>query len=86
LVGVNSVLGRLSGDGTGEPAEARVHISARFADAAEAQIIEDEVYALSLSGPAGACSFRSETRPRLEIVNGFVARELVTTQLEWCGP
>lgn len=86
LVGIDSVLGRLSGAGTGEPAEARVHISARFADAAEAQIIEDEVYALSLSGPAGACSFRSETRPRLEIVNGFVARERVTTQVEWCEP
>ncbi len=85
LVGVNSVLGRLAGDSPGEPAEARVHISARFADAAEAQIVEDEVYALSLSGPAGACSFRSETRPRLEIVNGFVARELVTTEVEWCA-
>lgn len=83
LVGVNSVLGPLSAPGADAIAEVRVHVSARFDDAANAGIVEDEAFGLSLSGPAAACSFRSETRPRLEIVNGFIARELVETAVEW---
>ncbi|MES2492695.1 MAG: acyclic terpene utilization AtuA family protein [Pseudomonadota bacterium] len=83
LVGVNSVLGPLSAPGSDRIAEVRVHVSARFDDAANAGVVEDEAFGLSLSGPAAACSFRSETRPRLEIVNGFVARELVETTVEW---
>lgn len=83
LVGVNSVLGPLSAPGSDQIAEVRVHVSARFDDAANAGIVEDEAYGLSLSGPAAACSFRSETRPRLEIVNGFIPRELVETTVEW---
>ena len=47
-----------------------------------AQTVEDEVYALTLSGPAGGCSIRSERRPRIETV-GFVPREQVTPRVEW---
>jgi hypothetical protein len=48
-----------------------------------AQIVEDEVYALTLSGPAGAGSVRSERRPRLDVVDGYIDRALVQTELVW---
>ena len=83
LVGVNSVLGALSGPSAQAPSEVRVHVSARFDNALDASLVEDEVYSLSLSGPAGGCGIRSETRPRLEIVNGFIPREHVPTDVEW---
>jgi hypothetical protein len=83
LVGVNSILGDASSPPLSQPAEARVHISARCADAAMAQIVEDEVYALTLSGPAGAGSVRSERRPRLDVVDGYIDRALVQTELVW---
>lgn len=83
LVGVDSVLGAASPRSNADPAEVRVHVSARFADAAHAQIVEDEVYTLTISGPAGGCSVRSEQRPRLEIVNGFIDRTLVSPSVIW---
>jgi hypothetical protein len=87
LVGVNSILGDASSPPLSQPAEARVHVSARSADAAMAQIVEDEVYALTLSGPAGAGSVRSERRPRLDVVDGYIDRALVQTELVWeCAP
>jgi hypothetical protein len=48
-----------------------------------AQIVEDEVYALTLSGPAGGGSVRSERRPRLDVVDGYIDRSLVQTELVW---
>jgi hypothetical protein len=83
LVGVDSVLGKASAPLLAPPPEVRVHVSARCADAEAAQIVEDEVYALTLSGPAGGGAVRSERRPRIEVVTGFISRELVTTSLEW---
>ena len=83
LVGVNSVLGGAAKPASGTPSEVRVHISARCEDAAAAQTIEDEVYALTLSGPAGGCSVRSERRPRIEVLDGLIDRNLVKTTLEW---
>ncbi len=83
LVGVNSVLGKASLPLLAPPPEVRVHVSARCADIETAQIVEDEVYALTLSGPAGGGAVRSERRPRLEVVTGFISRELVTTSLQW---
>ena len=82
LVGIDSVLraGSLRG---GTPAELRVHVSARCADAQMAQIVEDEIYALTLSGPAGGCSVRSERRNRIEVLDGFIAPELVRTEILW---
>jgi hypothetical protein len=82
LVGIDSVLraGSLAG---GVPAELRVHVSARCADAEMAQIIEDEIYALTLSGPAGGCSVRSERRNRIEVLDGYIAPGLVRTELVW---
>ena len=82
LVGIDSVLraGSLAG---GVPAELRVHVSARCADAERAQIIEDEIYALTLSGPAGGCSVRSERRNRIEVLDGYIAPGLVRTELVW---
>jgi Acyclic terpene utilisation family protein AtuA len=83
LVGVDSILGAASPPASAPPAEVRVHVSARCADAEMAQIVEDEVYAMTLSGPAGAGSVRSERRPRLDVVDGFIDRALVATELVW---
>ena len=82
LVGVNSVLraGSLSAP---KPAELRVHVSARCKDADMAQVIEDEIYTLTLSGPAGGCSVRSERRNRIEIRDGFIDPSLVKTNIRW---
>ena len=83
LVGVDSVLRAGSPALQAPPAELRVHVSARCPDAETAQIIEDEVYALTLSGPAGGCSVRSERRPRIEVLDGFIGHELVKTGIYW---
>ncbi|MDB5848467.1 MAG: hypothetical protein JWP29_2219, partial [Rhodoferax sp.] len=83
LVGVNSVLRAGSAPMQAAPAELRVHVSARCADLDSAQLIEDEIYALTLSGPAGGCSVRSERRPRIEVLDGYIAPGLVKPQIEW---
>jgi hypothetical protein len=83
VVGVDSVLGLASRPLLAPPPELRVHVSARCADADAAQIVEDEVYALTLSGPAGGSAVRSERRPRIEVITGFIERVLVATRLEW---
>ena len=48
-----------------------------------ALVIEDEIYALTRSGPAGGCSVRSERRPRIEVLDGYIAPGLVQPQIEW---
>lgn len=83
LVGVNSVLGAASKPLNAFPPEIRVHVSARCRDAEDAQMIEDEVYTLTICGPAGGGSVRSERRPRLEVVDGYIPRERVTASVEW---
>ena len=83
LVGIDSILRAGSAPSLAPPAELRVHVSARCADAGTAQIIEDEIYALTLSGPAGGCSVRSERRPRIEVLDGFIAQELVRPEIIW---
>ncbi len=83
LVGIDSILRAGSAPTVAAPAELRVHVSARCADAEAAQVVEDEVYALTLSGPAGGCSVRSERRPRIEVLDGFIAHALVQPQIEW---
>ena len=74
LVGVNSVLRAAAIPASAAPAELRVHVSARC---------DDEIYAMTLSGPAGGCSVRSERRPRIEVIDGFIAPELVKTCTTW---
>jgi hypothetical protein len=83
LVGAGSVLRELAQPSHGEVPEMRVHVSARCADAEQAQTIEDEVYAMTLSGPAGGASVRSEKRPRIEVLDGFIAPQHVAPQLLW---
>ena len=83
LVGINAILRAGSLPSLSAPAELRVHVSARCSDLEAAQIIEDEIYALTLSGPAGGCSVRSERRPRIEVLDGFIAPELVKPEIEW---
>ncbi len=83
LVGINSVLRAGALQSSARPAELRVHVSARCADLEAAQIIEDEIYAMTLSGPAGGCSVRSERRLRIEVLDGFIAHGLVNPQIEW---
>jgi hypothetical protein len=58
-------------------------VSARCPDAEQAQIIEDEVYAMTLSGPAGGSSVRSERRPRIEVLDGYMAPEQVKSEIIW---
>lgn len=82
LVGVNSVL-RAGSLKMAAPAEVRVHVSAKCMDADMAQVIEDEIYTLTLSGPAGGCSVRSERRNRIEILDGFIEPSLVKTNIRW---
>ena len=82
LVGVNSVL-RAGSLKMAAPAEVRVHVSAKCMDADMAQVIEDEIYTLTLSGPAGGCSVRSERRSRIEILDGFIEPSLVKTNIRW---
>ncbi len=83
LVGIDSILRAGSAPSLAPPAELRVHVSARCADLEQALMVEDEVYALTLSGPAGGCSVRSERRPRIEVLDGFIAHDLVRPHFEW---
>jgi hypothetical protein len=83
LVGVDSMLGAGSLPLRAEPPELRVHVSVRCADAEIAQAVEDEVYALTISGPAGGGSVRSERRGRVDSISGFLPRERVKTHIEW---
>ena len=82
LVGVDSVL-RAGSLPAAAPAELRVHVSARCADLDMAQVVEDEIYAMTLSGPAGGCSVRSERRPRIEVLDGYIAPGLVRPEIIW---
>lgn len=86
LVGVDSVLGAGSLALQAEPPELRVHISARCDDAQVAQMVEDEVYTLTISGPAAGGSVRSERRSRIESITGFIPRNQVPTHIEWAQP
>ncbi len=83
LVGVNSVFGVASRRLQADPPEVRVHVSGSCADAELAQMIEDEVYTLTIAGPAGGCSVRSERRPRIETITGFIPRERVQPRIDW---
>lgn len=83
VVGVNSILGAASLPPPSHLPEARVHVSARCPDAELAQVVEDEVYALTLSGPASGGGVRSERRPNLAVVDGFISRDAVRTSLVW---
>ena len=83
LVGVNSVLGPGSSRLKADPPELRVHVSASCEDAELAQIIEDEIYTLTIAGPAGGCSVRTERRPRIETITGFIPRDRVATRIDW---
>ena len=83
LVGVNSIIGAASLPAPNAPAEVRVHVSARCPDAESAQMVEDEVYSLTLSGPSGGGSVRSERRPSLAVIDGFIDRALVRQSLVW---
>ena len=83
LVGVDSIIGAASLPAPNALPEVRVHVSARCPDAEIAQMIEDEVYSLTLSGPAGGGSVRSERRPSLAVIDGFIDRTLVATGIVW---
>lgn len=83
IVGLNSILGGASMAANAAAPELRVHVSARCPDGETAQIIEDEVYALTLSGPGGGGSLRSERRRNIETVSGLIDRDLVPVGIEW---
>jgi len=83
LVGVDSVLGDRSLPLHAEPPELRVHVSARCQDGEMAQAVEDEIYSLTISGPAGGGSVRSERRGHVESITGFLPRERCAARIEW---
>ncbi len=83
LVGVDSIIGAASQLAPNALPEVRVHVSARCSDAEMAQMIEDEVYSLTLSGPAGGGSVRSERRASLAVVDGFIDRDAVPVSINW---
>ncbi|MFO1025317.1 MAG: acyclic terpene utilization AtuA family protein [Acetobacteraceae bacterium] len=83
IVGVDSILGGASVPTNALPAETRLHVSAVCADEAQALIVEDEVYALTISGPAGGGSVRNERRPRIDTLTGFIPRERVKPTVHW---
>lgn len=82
LVGVNSVLG-IGEDHDDTSAEVRLHVGAKCSGDMHAQSVEDEVYALTLSGPAGGCAIRSERRPLISVESGLIGRDSITTSLHW---
>lgn len=91
IVGVDSILGSggRSSDGWSSdrrPAEVRVHTSARCPSPELAQAVEDEVFGLTLTGPAGGSALRSERRPRVEVVSGTIDRSLVEERVEFLEP
>lgn len=83
VVGLDSILGGASLSAPPSLPEARAHVSVRCEDADMAQEVEDEVYALTLSGPAGGGSVRSERRANLAVVDGFIDRKRVPTEIVW---
>ncbi|WP_342641064.1 acyclic terpene utilization AtuA family protein [Rhodoligotrophos ferricapiens] len=83
IVGIDSILGGASRPANAAANELRVHVSARCPDVEAAQIIEDEVYALTLSGPGGGGSLRSEKRRNIATVTGFIDRDAVPLSLTW---
>jgi hypothetical protein len=83
LVGINAILGGASRKAAAPPSELRVHVSANCPDMMSAQIVEDEVYALTLSGPSGGASVRSERRRRIETISGLIDRALAHTTVHW---
>lgn len=83
LVGIDSTLGAASVSPANWTSEVRVHASVRCEDAEMAQSIEDEVYSLTLSGPAGGGSVRSERRANMVVADGFIDRELVSFETVW---
>lgn len=83
LVGVDSVLGARSPELRADPPEVRVHVSAVCEDADAAEQVEDEVVGLTVAGPAGAGGIRSERRPRVEAVDGFIDRAAVAPTVYW---
>jgi hypothetical protein len=85
VVGEDSLLGAASRPVLAEPPEARAHVSAACPDEELAQAVEDEVYALTLSGPSAGGGVRSERRPRVEVVDGLIDKTAVTTELEWAS-
>ena len=61
-----------------------MHVTAACDDLELAQAVEDEVYALTVSGPAAGAGLRSEKRfPRVEVVDGLIDRALVPTEVVW---
>jgi hypothetical protein len=85
LVGVNSLLGPASVPLAGPPPEVRLHVSVSCPDAEVAQVVEDEVYGLTLSGPPNGGGIRVERRPHIVTVDGRIDRALVREEIVWAS-
>jgi hypothetical protein len=83
VVGQDSLLGASSRRVGHAPAEARAHVSAVCESDEMALAVEDEVFALTLSGPSSGGGMRSERRPRIEVVDGLIDRDRVNTEIVW---
>lgn len=83
LVGVDSILGAANRPHRSPPTELRVHVSARCPDEELADAVEDEVYCLTISGPAGGACLRSERRPLATTRAGLIDRNAISVTTEW---
>ncbi|WP_256469023.1 acyclic terpene utilization AtuA family protein [Conexibacter sp. DBS9H8] len=83
IVGQDSLLGGSSRLIRHPPPEARAHVSAVCDSDEMALAVEDEVFALTLSGPSSGGGMRSERRPRIEVVDGLIDRDRVRTEVVW---
>jgi hypothetical protein len=85
IVGVNSLLGPASSALTAPPPEARLHVSVSCPDDDTAQVVEDEMFGLTLCGPPHGGGLRVERRPHIVTVDGRIDRALVREEVVWAA-
>lgn len=83
IVGVDSLLGPASLPLVAPPPEVRVHVTVSCESAELAQVVEDELFGLTLSGPPHGGGVRVERRPHIVTVDGRIDREAVREEVVW---
>jgi hypothetical protein len=77
LIGVDSLYGETGAATRSEPAEVRLRVAGRTADAQEAQRIGNEVETLYTNGPAGGGGVAKSTREVLAVQSVLLPRSAV---------
>jgi hypothetical protein len=88
-VGILSVLGSndgaFAGGGNAEADDVRLRFAAQSRDAAEVELLLDEVEALYCAGPAGGAGVRRRLTPRLASASCLIERERVQPRVTMIG-